>query len=289
MKHRLRSLDPLLGFAYSMEDLPVSVSEKKIPGFVIIDDENDVDREKLKIVTLGGSTTSPYFEHNWPKAFKTLLDKQGIASIIYNGGVNGYSTNQELLKFIRDVLPLKPDIVISLNGINDLGFIHSIRKHPMIHPYSNFVLKSILKKGIISKQKDDAVNNINLGPSIESTPVQQWERNLRIVNSLAVEFSIKYMSFLQPTLGIGGYKSNEKEGKMLQEYIDNMNPRYLQEVENFYIGARKKTEKYSYMKDIVDIFAGKENLYYNARHPNAKGYSIIANKIFNTLKSIKWI
>ena len=47
--------------------------------------------------------------------------------------MSGYTSAQELLKLVRDVLPLKPDIVIQWDY--DIGFLHSF---PAIHSSISF-------------------------------------------------------------------------------------------------------------------------------------------------------
>lgn len=286
IKHQLRSLDPFLSFAYSEGDLPKTELEMEIPGFMVLGNQNRDQNNLLKVVTLGGSTTSPFFGDNWPKHFKLLLDDKNIPSMLYNGGVNGYSSNQELLKLIRDVLPLNPNLIISLTGINDIGFMHSIRKHPMIHPYTNFVLENVLNKRIRGKQKQDVINDINYGPVVDTTPVRQWERNLRIMTAITQEFGIQFFAFLQPTMGIGKYNANTHENEMLKDYNDERGGRYIDEVHSFYEDAIKICNKYKNVFNLVDVFKDSENVYYNPRHPNARGYKIIAAEILTHLMEV---
>jgi len=289
MKHRLRSLDPFLSFAYSSGDLPESSSESIIPGFKVLSSPDETPENLLKVVTLGGSTTSQYFLENWPKHFKSLLDDKQKPSILYNGGVNGYSSNQELLKLIRDVLPLKPDIVISLTGINDIGFMHSIKKHPMIHPYSNYVLQTVLSKRIRSKQKQDVINDINYGPVVDTTPAEQWKKNLRLMSAITREYGVRFYAFLQPTMGVGKYTPSEHENEMLDAYNEARGGVYIKETLAFYEDAIKTCDKYDNVINLVDILKDSRDLYYNPRHQNAEGYKLIANAIFTHLVDAKAI
>jgi hypothetical protein len=65
-----------------------------------------------------------------------LLTADGYSGTIVNGGTGGYSSNQELIKLIRDGLEFKPDIVISYSGINDMGKYNEL-PYPMVHPYQD--------------------------------------------------------------------------------------------------------------------------------------------------------
>jgi len=287
MTHKVRSLDPFLSFAYGKGDLPTRDDESQMQGFVRISSDDNKLGESLKIVTLGGSTTTPYFLGNWPRHLCKLINESGRPVTVYNGGVNGYSTNQELLKLIRDVQPLKPDIVISLSGINDVGFMYSIRRHPMIHPYTNYVLNNILEKKIRSAQKQDAVKSINYGAPVDASPVEQWERNMRIMSAVSIEFGIRFFAFLQPTLGVGEYTSSEHEDAMLSDYNQERGGLYMDELRSFYEKARTVCENYDYITDIVDVLKDCQDVYYNARHPNEVGYEAIAKIIFKKLTQDK--
>lgn len=85
-------------------------------------EEFDSKKHKVKILTVGGSTTECIILSDgttWPD----LLQKKFIDSNIWvgNGGVNGQSTFGHI-PYLRDhYLKLKPDIVIFLIGANELN------------------------------------------------------------------------------------------------------------------------------------------------------------------------
>lgn len=96
---------------------------------------DESERVKPVLLTLGGSTTSGYYQYisagnTYPKELADLAQNQYS---VLNGGVGGYSSLQELYKFIRDGARI-PDleIVVSLNGVNELPNYHGAeeaRKH----------------------------------------------------------------------------------------------------------------------------------------------------------------
>ena len=81
----------------------------------------------------GGSTTDDTFSNqkSWPSFLSKILKERKLSHVIYNGGIVGYNSSQELLKTIRDINILKPHIVISYSGIND--FYRGT--NDFIHPY----------------------------------------------------------------------------------------------------------------------------------------------------------
>jgi hypothetical protein len=120
-------VDPFLGWAYDTSRLQDVESR---PGFVVYGADGDPGQPVL--VTLGGSTTDHQYnpEHNWPRQLAGVLQRQGRPTAVYNGGVFGYRSDQELLKLLRDVLPLAPDVVVAFDGINDLSPL----ERPLVHP-----------------------------------------------------------------------------------------------------------------------------------------------------------
>ena len=164
-------LDPQLGHAYDPNVLARKLEDfESFTGFVVYGDRTD--SSAIRIFALGGSTTDPIFslggpstgpgyEECWPKILQDLLNDVGIPAVVFNGGVAGYSSNQELLKLVRDVLPLKPDIVLSLSGINDLGFVHSVERHPMVHPHLDKTLRTITQPSVPALLPNLAVNHVS--------------------------------------------------------------------------------------------------------------------------------
>ncbi|MCH7908424.1 MAG: SGNH/GDSL hydrolase family protein, partial [Candidatus Hydrogenedentes bacterium] len=224
----------------------------------------------------------------------------GIPAVVYNGGVSGYSSNQELLKLIRDVLPLEPDIVVSLNGINDLSFRHSVPAHPMVHPYQRRLLESIVHEksprifpNVVTMGRHfverfvpnlNRIAGVNYGTYVVTQDHQQWARNVRLMHTISKEFGIAYMCFLQPTLGTGEYEPNPEDLKLMAE-ANQGHGMFLDRLESFYGEARHVAAESDYIEDFTDLFSGKTGLYRDARHPNAEGYALIARSIFNTLRN----
>lgn len=290
-------LDPHLGFAHNQStDLDLS-DDGAIPGFVVYGNSSSPDA--LNIVALGGSTTDPIDRENWPMHLHKILTSNGWDAKVYNGGVSGYSSNQELLKLIRDVLPLDPDIVLSLSGINDLGFMHSINMHPMVHPYQQRVLDHLLVETppkfmpntmkFISRKKRESIPPLyriegrNLGTETSTTPAAQWARNVRLMHTIAAEMGTTYYCFLQPVLGVGSYVPTPQEIKMLDEAISLSKDRYGNWLREFYTPTIREAAVLPFVEDITDVFGADNDLYRDARHPNGEGYKRIAERIYQHL------
>lgn len=301
----IRGLDPILGYAYSDDkDIPLLKNEEYKNGLIYIGNQ----KAKTKIAILGGSTSDICLNGSWIRPFYNLLKDDEVC--IISGAMSGYSTSQELLKLIRDIIPSKPDLVISLNGINDMNFTQcNSPKYPLIHSYQvklgNFIVNkygSTNKGSYFSNKYSKETNiptgmnrNFNIGNlvlgfenSIES--FESWYRNIKMSKALCHEFDIKYLSFLQPTFGIGKYQSTIEEETIYKEYLDEISPSYDKFLSRFYENAQLIVKKNpNFMIDLVDIFQDYSDLYYDIRHPNEKGNKIIAKEIIKIIKKKKCI
>jgi hypothetical protein len=91
----------------------------------------DLPRDKgdaFRIVALGESQTfGPTLrdgEKPWPELLQDLFDKHascGRRIEIVNGGTEAYTLENNLERMRRDILPLKPDLIVSTHGMN--GFL----------------------------------------------------------------------------------------------------------------------------------------------------------------------
>ena len=83
------------------------------------------DRPDKVIVFLGGSTTECMFvdeDHRFPYVAGRLLEQATGARInSYNGGMSGSNSLNALDILINKVIPLKPDVVVFMENINDLS------------------------------------------------------------------------------------------------------------------------------------------------------------------------
>lgn len=295
-------IDPHLGYAHNPEANSIFGS---VPGFVVYSSGDCKMQEALRIVALGGSTTDPltplFLEdeevdpqdpYNWPKSLQEILDKEGYCVEVFNGGVAGYSSNQELLKLIRDVIPLEPNIVIWLDGINEMGFSHSVPKHPMVHDYQERLFKglSLTRNSVLmpntmkmlALRGTDArrtIEGVSFGTPIDTSPELQWLKNARLAKVTAKEFDFSFISFLQPIMGFGEYELSAME----QEMLDDRGESYLENLRKFYTEAKRLCEEYEFLVDATEAFKDTQNAYLDPRHQNELGVRVLAQTILEEL------
>jgi hypothetical protein len=302
----INGLDPLLGYAYSSpSDLPLLDDDSYKDGLIFL--KNPVTEKK--IVILGGSTSDIAYEGNWIRPFNEEISAFDNKITLISGAFSGYSSSQELLKLLRDIVPLKPHLVISLSGVNDIGFIQCADpKYPLTHLYVSKIFQFLQKKYGKPVNKESLWNKVaskgNLRPSAMNSSFsigkvvhgfsnnisdfKQWHRNIRLMKSICSEFNIKFISFLQPIFGFGKYTSSTEEDESFMLFLHKHRgihgKKYFETLQSFYENAVKiVSNNPDYMVDLTNIFLDEKETFSDPRHLNQKGNNILCNKIFEYL------
>lgn len=237
-----------------------------------------------KIVVLGGSTTDgklfPF--KSWPEIMFDQINNDSVQ--VYNAGVSGYTSAQELIKLIRDIILLKPDVVIVYDGYNDTSEINA---RP--GKYFEFIyLKEALD--FARNHMSHKWDFISQGEEIDRTaayPVlgnfENWLMNIEMMHAITVDRGIKFYAFLQPMLSSKMNLTKEEKG-------------ILFEAENF-CGLKKTSlmgrkfrskiadvvNSHDYIHDLSDIFDDQEDIYMDICHVREGANEIIAAAILRKI------
>lgn len=283
----LRKLDPLLGYAHDAADYELLPENSEFSeGFL---DYNPKCSDCRHLVALGGSTTDgiialQYYQ-NWPYALQNKLREQKVQ--VFNGGVGGFSTSQELFKLIRDGLMRKPTWVVSMDGVNET---FRLDKYPYLTGYQYELYEAFKNKtGLLPNlrylfsQLYGKSDFIFHGSESHLKDYERWEKNIRMMHAICKEFNVEYVTFLQPIYGVGRYVGTQQE-------IDNFKNRgtlYRETIKHFYEKAKEFCRQASYCHDISHVFEPYEGkgkpIYFDPRHPNTYGNQIIADKVFEAM------
>lgn len=265
-----------------------------LAGFTVFDDDN-LSGEKYTIVTLGGSTTDPYTANvkSWSEFFYLQLKDMGLEVRVVCGGLSGYHSGQEFIKLFRDVLPMKPDMVISYSGINDTDYFHrrSIREgHPYTTQYQidflEYSMKNAMKHGYFDGSAyHSKIGAYTLGIEDAGDFSERWVKNERMMHALCDEFGIKFHAFLQPNRDYGGYiKTGEPEKS---SYAKNLSQN-LEEVKSWYDKTRSLIAEIDYITDLSELFSGQKHIFYDYCHVFESGNRKIETAIFkHVIKDIR--
>lgn len=250
--------DPLLGYARKSE---------KVPGFFVTEGKNI---SSPKILVLGGSTSDPTFGNitSWVEIFAEKLAEKGYDYSIYNGAVAGYCANQELLKFLRDALPLSPRIVITMDGFNDASQPRN-EEHPFYHPYQIDSLgKMFANIQSSSLEINGEVKGMSFGINDTSSRQEFYLRTLKALHGAAEENKILHLAFLQPNSSLethSGFPALESIKAFYRSVLEN---------------------KPDFMVDASTILENTPEAYMDYAHYSSKGNRVIAEFVLAKLQEI---
>lgn len=276
--NRLYPVDPTVGYNIR--------GDVEYPGFILFGDRE----AKYTVVTLGGSTTDALYMayatnkriKSWSEILSEKLKEAGISTKVLCGGVAGYKSSQELLKLIRDVIPLQPNMVITYDGFNELSDIwvyHSKGNYPFLN-YHQKQLFSLIAK---TKRTGVLAREYTFGIDSKWNPYINWKNSVKMMHLVCEGYGIKYLSVLQPSF----YNQVEKiSGKSDREILMHigLSDEYKNAIENFF-GEKDKDEwNPEWLKDLRDIFLGIDNIFYDTCHVNEIGNEIIADRMIDYIK-----
>ena len=267
-----------------------------------------------KVLTLGGSTTSGFYQHisNGETYPKILAEMVSSSHFLINGGVGGYSSLQEFYKFNRDGTRIDDlEIVISLNGINDIPGYHGLEdirefEYPFLTGTQHRMnqdqtwIEQRIDDSFLTKVLKNVLPNVNsllvylnkkrltadLASKNESkflksvNAAQRWETNVKRLNALAALENIQYFVFLQPTMGLSGSQSAPTPGTNDALLYGNMDKNYIATLNDFYNQVKVICEKLEFCIDISNEVPPLGQFYNDPRHHNEKGNKVLAELIY---------
>ncbi len=259
------------------------LSDSTYPGITVYGDEKESD---FKIAVLGGSTTDAtmYPFKSWPLLLYEELGEKNIT--IYNGGVCSYTSGQELIKLFRDMLQLKPDMVIVYDGYNDLAFNVHVQ-----YPFTSLYLKKVFDYARVHVEENDDTDYLDgedvpvcMGIESQQGWFGNWLSNIRTMYAISNERDIRFFGFCQPVL------SSKKEHTIREK---NILLSMLSETLELFTNEsfRKHIERMAYIPeyiyDLSHIFDEEDDVYMDVCHVWEKGNSIIAKEIKKVI--LPWI
>jgi hypothetical protein len=275
--------------------------------------------ERPFIVCLGGSTTEPFLatlkkeidekwsivaNGTWSEELTRIMENKQIHGTIFCGGTGDYNTSNDLLKLLRDVLEIRPDIVISYGGVNDLcrrrdfkmysyKYYQSLTK-PQLGKSSIFpnLIRYISIKYISKKKIERKPIELYGGVKSNLNETEYMIRNWKIMNEICKLHEIKFYGVCQPCIGSTELTRNNEElifnkwsGLLHDDTL--WHPCFDVLVKN-YDQIRTEILQHDFMYDFSDIFDNHDlNIIYpyhrDIWHISQEGNRIVAEKMFEML------
>ena len=264
----------------------------ELPGIKIFGNLND--KKAVRILALGGSTTAANVTCTcgscWPHHLFDLLQRMGIAAVVYNCGMSAFGSPREFIKLCRDGLTLKPHLVISYSGRNDQfpnqEFFPNRYNKPWVDHWTE-------------TQAREAMNHINnkmmYGLDSDMTQAESWVMHMKMMRGVCNELGINFAGFFQSYCGTNG-KPSEYENILLYDYLQ---PSWISHKSSFYRAfiptttfeaiAEYADSITSLIEDIPYIFnkrylyKGNTELLIDCCHTMDAGNHLIAQNVFKAL------
>lgn len=236
-------------------------------------------QNSFTIVTLGNSTTEGQL-YPFKCWVEFLCDKLSMDKVsIYNCGVSTYTTSQELIKFERDILNMHPNMVISLDGVNEAHTGETPFAFNYLNEIFDFVNKDVSYK---RKYQEDSIFR---GIPNQKDKVEIMIQNFEIINIICRNWGIVYHAFVQPNICSKQNRTPREEGILVSnEYMMSK-----EIMEYLYTYRSIITEKINdklknWLHDMSFVFDDVNEVYIDLCHVNEKGNKIIADEIWKIIE-----
>lgn len=255
------------------------IQEKQFQEF---SSSNEISNDFINIVTLGGSTTYWNFMWEckcWSELLMELYKDAGRKVKIFCGGMQGYTSTQEMIKCIRDVISMAPDLVICLSGANDVVREAEFEQYPFAFEH----LRVLFCKTAEIYGKENLPISYGLKSSLDNA--EQWVLNMKIMRETLRIKNINFVSFLQPMLNIKSQNLSCEEKYAINKENRIVVKQYLHDNMNFCDKVEQLTENIDYIISLKNLFEGQD-VFFDHVHVYENGNRLIAKAIYKYIKDI---
>lgn len=256
------------------------------------------EEESYRLLLIGGSTA---------QRFPTRLLKENLERRfpeidfeVINAGMGGFNARQELILLALWGPMLKPDLIISLTGANDM--VHRLRMeragtfylddsyrstltHPFFAPVIEVLRRSQAVQGIIRLKQRMSVRSAE--DYLDA--VQVFVEAQDSVDALVAGWCASRVLMLQPYRTFKKPLAPEEEAFTLYDYRDKVVASLLDHTHSA-LNSRGMTERHRLYIDGRHVFDGRsERIFTDDVHfVNSSAYAILAESIVNSLTDVGW-
>lgn len=213
---------------------------------------------KRKVLILGGSTSSydVFWVESWPEKLYKLLRDEDFS--IYVGARPGADVSEEFLRLSRDINSIKPEIVISMSGVNDIALNKSKLSNTI---YEMETENGLVCKGFIS---DD------------DSSFENWKNIQRIMYHIVHGEGVRYISILQPCNFCKPDKTIHEKIKYGIGYEKNAND------------FRERARNSDAYVNWLNLFWNRDDMIFDECHYTNAGNKELADRIYKMIRGISW-
>lgn len=307
--------------AFNVEDLSPYVLFRKLPSLEMRADANfyyEFDDEKVtgqkspgeyRIFIMGGSVAKGYGasapEKKFHRLLENLLNENRPEHInrtfnVVSAGRLGYVSAQELVLLLMGALDFRPDMVIHLNGFNDIIAVTQYHETPGYPFYFQSMVRAIksvkagqvldraLEQSAFFSNVSKMMKKYKTGPGNFSSEniVRHYTRNMNQVAQILYANHIETYLFLQPTIFDKKSKSPTEQKFIDQRRLQNRQiflTTYPQLAESL---KRISEEHQVHWGDFRGVFDEvPETVFNDSAHFNDVGQKVMARAMYDEIKS----
>lgn len=230
--------------------------KEEFPGYFVYGNSDTTD---LKILVLGNSTSADgvFRPQCWSKYLYEKLMEENYKASIYNCAYLGYDVVHELLHLIRDGASIKPDIVISMSGLNNTFAKEGIENQFNIPIHMDWLKALHYNRKIIS------------GLKVEERLCDFWYRIERMLRAISEVYGARFYGFLQP-MYLSKENMNLFETSVFQEEKRQIPIRHFRDC------AGNMPE----IINLMSIFNDEKEMFIDFVHNSDKANKILANIVY---------
>lgn len=200
---------------------------------------------------------------------------------IFNGGVVGYTSSHEIIKLLRDVFFLKPDMVIIYDGFNDMA------AQPGLNPFAFSDMQKIINYADKFKNKlwlDFFVEGLEpyTGIRPDNDKFDIWINNIRRMKVICESEGIDFYGILQPVLYSKLNRTKDEKGLMWSTWRIYNCYEWANEFRNRIKGMVDSDEA---LYDLSHIFDSESDVYMDDCHVYEKGNKMIADYVYEIIET----
>jgi lysophospholipase L1-like esterase len=275
-------------------------------------------KTEYRVFVLGGSTVFNGYplSHSIPGLIEDLFKQDGFSNVkVYNFGVVGFVSGQELALLTHTLVDYHPDLVIVYDGGNDVyqplqydprpgypcnfisyeaGNQHLSRNAPIMQLFDSLLFKSSFFRLVFSRGLHNALVSLESvrqecgygSPEWEAQVASAYINNHGKMARLGEAFGFRLFSFLQPMIYFNPeYRSHPVRGKSpaalyVTRVYDQIRPQ-LTQLDQSQVGRPKR----AFFTDFSDLLKSHPaSVFWDIIHIRYEGNRYIAENIYRTVR-----
>jgi len=266
-------------------------------------EKRDFSTEKVIVLT-GGSACFGYssfigerFSDHLEKKYNSLNSK--IKYRVLNFGFENHQILNEMITYLLFIMKIKPDVVISFSGLNDLnlGMISDSTLQKKYALTTQFDLEQMAARIVNYEQTLPCFSRNGFPMTSASIVVNSYFERVKQFNQIVQSSGATFVSVLQPIVYSKKKLSSREELliRIQNNYLDNrskklktslLNPSLIMFIFSKFKQLTEKRNEFNFIDLNCDINNfGEEHILFNDRsHFSLQGETLIADILFENLK-----